>query len=101
MAQAVSSWLPTVAVRIRTQVKSCGVFVVEKVVLGHVFSEYFGFPYQFSFHLLLLTDHLSSRAGTIGEIVAEVPSGLSLAQLQETKKKKTILFQAISAVPNT
>jgi hypothetical protein len=25
-------------------------FVVEKVVLGQVFSEYFGFPCQFSFH---------------------------------------------------
>jgi hypothetical protein len=28
-------------------------FVVEKVVLGQVFPEYFGFPCQFSFHRLL------------------------------------------------
>jgi hypothetical protein len=26
-------------------------FVVGKVVLGHVFSDYFGFPCQFSFHI--------------------------------------------------
>jgi hypothetical protein len=32
-------------------------FVVDKVALGQVFSEYFDFPYQFSFHRLL---HLSS-----------------------------------------
>jgi hypothetical protein len=25
-------------------------FVVDKVALGRVFSQYFGFPYQFSFH---------------------------------------------------
>jgi hypothetical protein len=25
-------------------------FVVDKVALGQVFSEYFGFPYQFTFH---------------------------------------------------
>jgi hypothetical protein len=29
-------------------------FVVDKVALGQVFSEYFGFPCQFSFHQLLL-----------------------------------------------
>jgi hypothetical protein len=28
-------------------------FVVEKVALGQVFSEYFGFPCQISFHQLL------------------------------------------------
>jgi hypothetical protein len=37
-------------------------FVVDKVVLGQVFSEYFGFPYQSSFHQLvqkiILTYHL-------------------------------------------
>jgi hypothetical protein len=53
-------------------------FVVDKVVLGQVFSEYFSFPYQFSFHQLLHTHHhLSSGAGTISQIVADVPSGLS------------------------
>jgi hypothetical protein len=28
-------------------------FVVDKVALGYVFSKYFGFPCQFSFHQLL------------------------------------------------
>jgi hypothetical protein len=54
-------------------------FVVDKVALGQVFSEYFGFPYQFSFYRLLHTrHHLSSGAGTVRLIVAGVASGLSL-----------------------
>jgi hypothetical protein len=41
--------------------------VVDKVALGQVFSEYFGFPCQSSFHQFLHNHpHLSSRAGTIG-----------------------------------
>jgi hypothetical protein len=36
------------------------VFVVDKVVLGQAFFEYFGFPWKFSFHSLLHTHHLSS-----------------------------------------
>jgi hypothetical protein len=35
-------------------------FVVKKLALGHVFSEYFGFPCQFSFHQLLLSSTLCS-----------------------------------------
>jgi hypothetical protein len=62
-------------------------FVVDKVALGQVFSKHFGFPYQFAFHRLLHTHHLSSGAGTIGQLVADVPSGLSLTPPQETKKK--------------
>jgi hypothetical protein len=49
-----------------------------KVALGQVFSEHVGFPCQFSFHRLLHTLHLSLGAGTMGQIVADVPSGLSL-----------------------
>jgi hypothetical protein len=42
--------------------------VVDKVALGQVFSEYFGFPCQSSFHQLLHNHpHLSSGAGTIGQ----------------------------------
>jgi hypothetical protein len=33
-------------------------FVVDKVALGRVFSYYFGFPHQFSFHRLLHIHHL-------------------------------------------
>jgi hypothetical protein len=37
-------------------------FVVDKMALGQVFSEYFGFPCQSSFHQLLHNHpHLSSR----------------------------------------
>jgi hypothetical protein len=32
--------------------------------------------------------HLSSRAGTIGQTVADVSSGLSLTAPQETKRKE-------------
>jgi hypothetical protein len=66
-------------------------FVVDKVALGHVFSEYFGFPCQSSFHQFFHNhDHLSSGAVTIGKIVADVPSGLS----HPTKKnnKKTLIL---------
>jgi hypothetical protein len=62
-------------------------FVVDKVALGQVFSEYFGFPGQFSFHRLLHVHHLSSGVGKIDQLVADVPSGLSLTPHQETKKK--------------
>jgi hypothetical protein len=61
-------------------------FVVDKAALGQIFTEYFGFTYQFSFHRLLHTHRLSSGAGTTGQLVADVPSGLSLTPPQETKK---------------
>jgi hypothetical protein len=62
---------------------------LDKVALGQVFSKYFGFPCQFSFHQLLHIHHrLSSGAGTIGQLVADVPSGLRLTPHQETEKRK-------------
>jgi hypothetical protein len=64
--------------------------VVDKVALRQVFSEYFGFRYKFSFHRLFHTHHhLSFGAGTIGQLVADVPSALSLSPSQKTKKKIT------------
>jgi hypothetical protein len=43
-------------------------FIVDKVALGQVFSEYFGFPCQFSFHQFLhIHSHISSGTGTIGQ----------------------------------
>jgi hypothetical protein len=60
------------------------VFVVEKVVLGQVLSEHLSFPCQFLFHLL----HTSSRAGAIGQIVADIPSGLSLTPTPRNLKKE-------------
>jgi hypothetical protein len=59
------------------------------VALVQIFSEYFGFPYQFSFHQLLHT-HQSSGTGTIGQTVAGVPSALSLTLSQELKKQVDI-----------
>jgi hypothetical protein len=60
IAQEVSRWLHTVAARVG--------FVVDKVALGWVFSEYFGSPCHSSFHQLLHNDHhLSSGAGTRGQ----------------------------------
>jgi hypothetical protein len=57
-------------------------FVVDKTALGEIFSEYFGFRYQFSFHRLLHIHHyLLSGAGTIGQLVADVPNGLSVTPL--------------------
>jgi hypothetical protein len=49
---AVSRWLPTAAARVRARVWQIG-FVVDKMALGQVFSEYFGFPCQSSFHHIL------------------------------------------------
>jgi hypothetical protein len=51
--------------------------VVDKVALGQVVSEYFGVPCQFSFNRLLHTHHLSSGVGTIGQIVADVPTSMN------------------------
>jgi hypothetical protein len=68
-------------------------FVVDKVALEQFFSEYFGFPCQFSFHRLLHVHHLSSGDGTRGQLVTDVPSGLSLTPPQETKKNKVWIKQ--------
>jgi hypothetical protein len=63
-------------------------FVVDKVALEQVFSEYFGFPCQFSFHRLLHVQHLSSGAGTVGQLVADVPNGLSLKKYTYPNRKE-------------
>jgi hypothetical protein len=49
IAQAVSRWFPTAAARVRARSNHVG-FVVDKLALGQVFSEYFGFPCPSSFH---------------------------------------------------
>jgi hypothetical protein len=64
-------------------------FVVDKVALGQVFSAYFGFPCQSSFHQLLNNrPHLSSGAGTIGQKWPKY-KGLSPTPLAIKKKDKT------------
>jgi hypothetical protein len=52
VAQAVSRWFPTSTARVRVRVEHVW-FVVDKVVLGQVFSEYFDFPCQSSSHQFL------------------------------------------------
>jgi hypothetical protein len=84
---AYSRWLPTAVARVRAQVRSCGVCGGQSGTWA-CFLEYFGFPCQLLFHRLLHIHHLSSGAGTIGQLVADVPSGLSPTPPQETKKKK-------------
>jgi hypothetical protein len=69
---------------------------MEKVALGHVFSEYFGFPCKFSFHRLLHAHRLSSEAGTIGQLVTDVPSGLIRTPPQETKKENNANHSALN-----
>jgi hypothetical protein len=71
-------------------------FVVDKVLLGQVFSKYFGFLYKFSFHQMLHT-HLSSGPGTVGQLVANIPSGHSLT-LPHPKKLKNISSSYSSAL---
>jgi hypothetical protein len=85
IAQAVSRRLPTGADHLRSQVRSSGICGGQSGtgVGFQVFSEYFDFHCLFSFHRLLHTHHhASSGAGTIGQIVADVKSGLSLTAPQ-------------------
>jgi hypothetical protein len=95
IAKAVSRRLPTTPAGFQPRSGHVG-FVVDKVALGQVYSEYFGFPCQFSFHRLLHNHHLSSGVGTIGQLMADVPSGLSLTPPQETKHKNYCFIYKIS-----
>jgi hypothetical protein len=61
-------------------------FVVDKLALGQVFFEYFDFLCYFSFHHMLHT-HVSFGTGTIGQLVADVPSELSLIPPHDIKKE--------------
>jgi hypothetical protein len=68
-------------------------FVVDKVALGQVFSEYFGFPCQSSFHQLFHNHpHLSSGVGTIGQKWAQYkglsPTPLAIINKNEMPKYK-------------
>jgi hypothetical protein len=52
IAQAVSRWVSIPVARVRARVWQVG-FVVDKLALGQVSSEYFGFSCQSSFHQIL------------------------------------------------
>jgi hypothetical protein len=65
-------------------------FVVDKGELRQVFSEYVGFSCQFSSHRLLHIHHyLSSGTGTVGQLVVDVTSGLTVSTHPKKLKKKT------------
>jgi hypothetical protein len=82
IAQAVSR-------RLRAKVRSCWICGGQSGTEAG-FSEYLGFPCQSSFHRLLhIHYHTPSGAGTIDQLVADVPSGLSLTPPQETEKQDT------------
>jgi hypothetical protein len=86
IAQAVSRRLPTAAARVRTQVRLCE-------ICGGQSGTWAGFLRVLLFPLPILIPqtashthhHLASGAGTIGQTMADVPSGLSLTPPQETK----------------
>jgi hypothetical protein len=77
IVQVVSSRLPITVTWVRAQVNSYGICGGQSDT-GEGYLEYFGFLCQFSFHRLLHIHRLSSGTGKIGQLVATVPSGLSL-----------------------
>jgi hypothetical protein len=84
IAQVVNRRLPSRRPRFDLRAGHVG-FVVDQVTLGGRFSPSNSVsPAQLSFHRLLHTPHyLSFVAGTVGQIVADVPSGLSLTPPQD------------------
>jgi hypothetical protein len=88
IAQTDSCQLPTAVARLQSHVRSCEVWTKGGGA---------GFLCQFSYHQLLHTHHhhLPPGAGTIGQIVADVPSGLS----HPTLRRKLIL-QYLSIIVN-
>jgi hypothetical protein len=67
------------------------------VVLRQISYEYCGFPCQFSFHQMFHI-HLSSGAGTIGQLVVDVPSELSLMFSHENEETTHIIKYLIRFV---
>jgi hypothetical protein len=63
-------------------------FVVNKIALGHVFSEYFGFPYQSSFHQLLHNNHIYHLGLYNRPEVAAVPGDISPTPIKKKKDSR-------------
>jgi hypothetical protein len=98
VAQADSRWLPTAMAKVRALAGSCGI-CGGRSGTGAGFHWALRFPLPLIVYRLLDThNHPSSGAGTIGPIVAEVPSGLSLTPPRETKKL-TSGIQCVLFVP--
>jgi hypothetical protein len=78
ISQVVSRWLPTAVIRGSSLGLVMWDFVVDKVALGQVFSEYFGLPCQSSFHHLLQKSSSSIIWGLYNRPeVATVPRNLA------------------------
>jgi hypothetical protein len=84
IAQALGRRLPIAPARVRSQVGSCGIRG-GKSGSGVGFFRVLRFPVPVLIPRMLHTD-LSSGAGTIGQLVASVPSGLSLTPPYEIKE---------------
>jgi hypothetical protein len=56
-------------------------------VLGAGFLRALQFPCQFLFHRLLHVHHITFGAGTIGQLVTDIPSGFSVIAPQGINKK--------------
>jgi hypothetical protein len=85
IAQAVSRWLPTAAVRgSKPDLVMCDLWW-DKVALGQVFSEYFGFPCnRRSLHQLLHNHpHVSSGDCTIGQFGRSAGTYRDLGDLKQ------------------
>jgi hypothetical protein len=76
-AQAFSRRLPTTAARVRARVRSCGIFVRQGGI-GAGFLPLLRLPLLILIPLLHSHRYLSSGTGIIGQLIADVPSGLSL-----------------------
>jgi hypothetical protein len=91
IAQAVSSWLPTAAARVRVGVWSCG-------VCGGQSGDGAGFLRVLRFPLSIFIPPVAPKSPSsiiwgwyITPVVTEVPSGLSLTQLRIKKRSPWIL----------
>jgi hypothetical protein len=91
IAQAVSRRLPTAAARVRAEVRSGGIYGGQSGIGA-------GSLRVLRFPLTILIpptashshNHLLSGTGTMGQLMADVPSELSLTQAQETGRTPNI-----------
>jgi hypothetical protein len=90
IAQVDSPWLPIAAARFPTHIRSCGIFRRQSGN-GTCFLWVLRFPLPI---IPPTAPHSLSiiRTGIIGQTVADVPSGLSLTPLQETKNKHSLFY---------
>jgi hypothetical protein len=94
IAQEVSGRLPTAGAQVRAQVRSCGVCSGQSGT-GEEFLRVLQFPLP----ILIppIAPH-SSSSGTIGQLVADVPSGLSLTPTKETKRTTVCVRAAYNLI---